>query len=179
MNDFRKYQWKFIAVLISILFLGITGGFIWPTLNDALDKRNARDTLQNRITGAMEWEQRMDQIEGEKSAINAFFDDISSEMPDDYLKSAVIERMFEIAQSTGVSIQRLEPLDTTITDTYVSTPFQLQVTGSYHNLIRLMNGLEQMGYWLKPESITIRSERNPSTSDLQAIVQISIIKLTT
>ncbi len=157
MDDLKLHIWKIAGALTVLLFLVLLLRVIKPAIEESMEMYSKKEVLFEKVSEAMEWEKRINKIEDERAAIDAFFTGITVEMPDEYLMSAVIESFFGIAESNNVVIRRLQPLDQVDTEMYLKVPFELQVTGTYHNIIKMVNRFEELGYWLNPERIKIRT----------------------
>lgn len=179
METFQKYKWRAASLLIVFSTIGLGMGVIRPAIHQTVQMNSERKVLFERVAAALDWEDRLLQIEQEQAAIDAFFTDVRVEMPGEYVMSTLIERFFSIAEASNVTIRRLEPLDREETETYIRVPFQIRFSGSYHNMIKMLNELEKLGYWLNPEAITLRAEQTERSRSIEATVQIGIVQLKT
>lgn len=163
MENLQEYRWKLIAggmvVLVMMLFLFI----VWPLITGGIQNLKQADSLQSRIDRGANWEITTKKIEDERQEIESFFSRVASDTPGSRNMSNTLEKFFEIAGESAVSIQQISPSESIYQETYREIPIEIRFSGSYHNIAHMINKLEHLGYWLKPEYVRIRSGQDNFT----------------
>lgn len=168
--------WKILAVAICTGFLISVIFIVWPVASNGFDNIEKISQLQQRIDRGADWRETTGKIDQERAELKSFFSEVASETPGSQGMSYTLETLFELAENSAVSIEQITPLETIEEDFYNETPIEIRFTGSYHNTAHLLNNIEQLGYWIEPKQIQLRSEQTGQAS-LHADLRLSVYQM--
>jgi len=87
---------------------------------------------------------------------------------------SVLQKVADLARSTGLQVDRTQPLSPVTRETYRVMPFQLTASGSFRRIATFLRGLESQPMLFIVERFSMKSESEQSREALKADITFSV-----
>jgi Tfp pilus assembly protein PilO len=176
MDTLKQNLWRVLAISMAGVFIAAILVYVLPVLQGVFSIKNETTVLQARVEQAINWEDRLNQIEEERASIEQFFSGLEIELHNQNFMSTVVERFYDEARKSNVSVLQIRPLEKKSTGAIFEHPFELRIEGTYHRIGGMVNRLEKLGFWIRPERIQIVVTESEGEK-LQALLQVRVFQI--
>ncbi len=168
----NRYPWNIwtvyaaatpVVVMLALFFVAV------PQFDRALEQRQTLALQQDRVALHRNREAALEDVYLCKQKLeeaSTWLDQVSSGKVS---SAAVLEVLFELSESTGTELTEIRPAEPP-EEGWLG--FTLQSRGSYHNVGRLVNGLEQSRFIVSVEKLQV--ERRQRESRVDALLVFSV-----
>ena len=155
MTDQIEHFWKWFAGIIMALFLLVFGFVLLPYASVVYEKAMLLGEQREQIAFMSNWQERLTRLDNRQEALNESMGAMTLNLAEQEEFSDVIKTFFDDAQSSYVTIARIQPLEETETQKYMKRELRLEVNGGYHGIAQFINSLEQGTYLVTTNSVSL------------------------
>ena len=168
--------WKIGSASLGALFLLLATFGLLPYVVNIYEKQKALSSQNEQIEFMGNWKEQLKNIESKQAILEERIGKMYVELATEGEFSTVVEQLFSDAQKASISIQKIQPSGDSIKERYLSKQVSLETTGTYHNVARFINSIEQNGLMIEVQAITLE-KTEPNTNVLNGSVTLQITML--
>lgn len=180
MKKFSKEQIQQIAVAILFTFLFIFAYFRYflkPMLSDLKEKKVKIEELSKRAEELEKRANKLDRLKEDYKIAEITWESLKARLPDKRDLPGIIQTITKITQKHQLILTSLSPQPPRGSDLYEEYPFDLRVTGSYHDVARFLVTIGTLERIYRAENLTL-SPMGPTPGAAGASVSASMTLIT-
>ena len=131
---------------------------------------------QARILSLADATLQQEHLEARRRTLQGRFDRLYVNLPRSDQISVLVQVLQQSAEAVEVGLQQIRPAERKTFAGHDALPFQVVLLGSFHEIGRFINRVEQSAYVIKVEHVRLTRMRPPSKA-LQAEVRLNVIVL--
>ncbi|MEX2345039.1 MAG: type 4a pilus biogenesis protein PilO [Balneolaceae bacterium] len=180
MEQILHNKWRLTGMGYIILSIYFLTGYIIPECKNTLQIYQNRQEQEEKIASVSNWENQLNQLNNQQKELEHFFSKIYVSLPDDDQMSAIINQIFNEAGAAHIQLNQMRPAEQTEFESHIQIPVAITLMGTYHEIGRFVNAIEQSDYLMKVDEIEIRAEQETGTPLAgQILIKVIILKKNT
>ena len=164
MNELIKWRW--IATGIVLLFVSVLVFVVLPYASFVYEKHALQQSQLTRIELATNSDERLNKLAENKKELNALVNQISVGLPENNELREVIDLVYKEAKRLDIRIDKMEPLEDGDIDTYVAKAFLVHISGTYHNVGKFVNAIEQGAFLIRMKEVALEKASDGLTGQI-------------
>lgn len=165
--------------LIAILGTGIlTAGYYWGIARPGAAAAQKIEDEISQLHGQMKelpgiLEERSN-LQNQLEQQQQLQERVNETLPADSHVSEVLHQVASLARSSGLTINRLEPLPTVEASAYATHPFHLSCRGDFQDIARFLNGLENQPRLITFGNVDLIRSQDETQRSVQATINFNV-----
>ena len=173
----NPHIWKILAGLALSVFLSVVSLLLLPYVVNVYEKYSVLKSQNEQIEYMGNWREQLTDIESKQKQLKEGIDKMYVSLSEEGEFSTVIKQVFDEANSSYVSINKIQPVSEENDGLYQKKTGLLEVQGSYHSLARFINKLEQSGLMIEVQDLEFSgSEKPPGILEGTVNIEITLLR---
>lgn len=172
---FVKYRWKATGLAVVLISGGIFLYLIVPDLQEVFSRYSYGNELQKQIDSASDWENKLADYGRQTEQLNRFYSKMFVGIPQNDQMSVIVGMVYDTGRQAGVKILRMHPSERIQNQNYTVVPVKVMFEGSFHEIGRFVNLLEEKNYLVKLTKLRIRAPGNLNSDQLMADLEMRVM----
>lgn len=169
--------WKVLSTVLITVFLSALIFGLLPFVVQVYEKQKALSSQEEQIEFMGNWKEQLEDIESKQAILEERIGEMYVELATEGAFSKIVEQLFLDAQSTSVSIIRIQPTGNSFKNQYSSKQISLDLNGTYHSIAQFINSIEQNGLMIEVQTVDIeKTEPNSNILNGSLTLQITMLR---
>ena len=182
----EKQKILILIAIVGVAFLIIYYMlFLKPQFTKFLNKNSEFSTVKKRVDSARKLIASKEKIYNQLEALKARSSAVQKKLPDQESMSSLLGAFSSIAESSGVSILKIKPVESetsspaakTTKEAYDKFSILIEAKAGYFQLVRFVDKLENMDRFIEIDDIEVRNDPNdPRRHDIKMDLKTYVMK---